>query len=62
MRIVVVLLLLGLASCNAVPSLSEEGLIGQSGWRHQQAIEDANVIMQGMNRARAETEQFAKQP
>jgi hypothetical protein len=62
MRIVGLLLLFGLAACSITPSVSEEGFLGQSAWRHQQAIEDANTIMQGMSRARTDSEWFAKQP
>ena len=62
MRTVVILILLWLTACSAMPSVSEKGFLGQSAWRHHQAIEDANIIMQGMNRARTDSESFAKQP
>ncbi len=62
MRLTVLLSLLCLAGCSAGPSLPEQGFIGESGWRHQQAVQDAEVIMQGMNRARADSERYAKQP
>jgi hypothetical protein len=61
MRIVGLSLLFCLAACSSMPSVSQEGL-GQSAWRHQRAVEDANIIMQGMNRARTDAEWFAKQP
>ncbi len=46
MRIVRILLLSGLAACSATPSVSEGDFLGQSGWRHRQAIEDVDIIMQ----------------
>ena len=62
MRIVALLFLFALAACSFTPSVSEQGFLGQSGWRHQQAIEDANIIMEGMKRAQVDSESFAKQP
>ena len=62
MRFIAALLaVLCLGACSAVPSNSEQGFVDQAGWQHQQAILDANAILQGMNRARAQTEAFAKQ-
>jgi hypothetical protein len=61
-RIVGMSLLFCLAACSSVASMSEEGSPGQFAWRHQRAVEDANIIMQGMNRARTDSEWFAKQP
>jgi hypothetical protein len=50
-----------LAACSSTPSNSEQGFVDQAGWQHQQAVLDANAILQGMNRARAQTEWLAKQ-
>lgn len=63
MRFIVALLaLLCLGACSSsMPSTSERGFVDQASWQHQQAILDANAILQGMNQARAQTEAFAKQ-
>lgn len=62
MRFIAALLaVLCLGGCSSVPSNSEQGFVDQASWQHQQAILDANAILQGMNRARAQTEAFAKQ-
>jgi hypothetical protein len=62
MRFIIALLtMLCLGACSTMPSNSEQGFVDQAGWRHQQAILDANAILQGMNQARAQTEAFAKQ-
>ncbi len=62
MRFIAVLLtVLCLGACNAMQSNSEQGFVDQAGWEHQQAILDANAILQGMNQARAQTERLAKQ-
>jgi hypothetical protein len=53
--------MLCLGACGSVQSNSEQGFIDQAGWRHRQAILDADAILQGMNRARAQNEQLAKQ-
>lgn len=61
MRLIVALLaVLCLGACSSVPSESEQGFVDQAGWRHQQAIRDADAILQGMNQARAQTERLAK--
>lgn len=51
-----------LSGCAGGPSVSERGFLGESSWRHQQAIQDAAVIMQGMNRARADSQRYARLP
>jgi len=62
MRFIVALLaVLWLGACSSMPSSSEQGFVDQVGWQHQQAILDADAILQGMNQARAQTEAFAKQ-
>jgi hypothetical protein len=62
MRFIVALLtVLCLGACGSMPSTSEQGFVDQASWQHQQAILDANAILQGMNQARAQTEAFAKQ-
>jgi hypothetical protein len=62
MRFIVALLaVLCLAACSSTQSNSEHGFVDRASWQHQQAILDANAILQGMNRARAQTEAFAGQ-
>jgi hypothetical protein len=62
MRFITALLaVLCLGACSSVPSSSEHGFVDQASWRHQQAILDANAIVQGMNRARAQSEWLARQ-
>jgi hypothetical protein len=60
MRFIVALLaVLCVAACSSMQSNSEQGFVDQASWQHQQAILDANAILQGMNRARAQNEAFA---
>ncbi len=62
MRFIAVLLtVLCLGACSTVQSGSEQGFVDQAGWEHQQAILDADAILQGMNQARAQNERLAKQ-
>jgi hypothetical protein len=61
MRQIFLLTILCLAGCSALPSLSEQGLVDQAGWRHQQAILDANAIVDGMDQARARSQREVQQ-
>lgn len=61
MRAAVLLTFLCLAGCTSLPSVSEQGFVDQAGWRHQQALRDADAILAGMNQARAQSERVAKQ-
>jgi hypothetical protein len=61
MRPVVILsMIVLLAGCARLQTGSEQGFINQAGWRREQAIRDANIIVQGMNRARAEEDDLAR--
>lgn len=62
MRLAALASLLLLAACSSMPSVSEQGFLGESSWRHQQAAQDAEIIMQGMNQARMNAQRsMAKQ-
>lgn len=61
MRLVVTLsLIVLLAGCATLQTGSEQGFIDQAGWRREQALRDANIILQGMNQARAEEDEMAR--
>jgi hypothetical protein len=51
-----------LAACSEVPrqSASEQALMGQEVWRQQQAVLDAEAILDGMAQARLRAEQQAR--
>lgn len=51
----------GLFGCSSLPTSSEQGFVDEAGWRHQQAILDAQAIMQGMDAARAQSRRTMKQ-
>lgn len=61
MRGAIVAIMLCLAGCGSLPSVSEQGLVDQAGWRHQQAVLDADAIVAGMNQARSHSQRLAKQ-
>jgi len=50
-----------LSGCSSLPSSSEQGFVDEAGWRHQQAVLDAQAIMQGMDLARAQSRRTVKQ-
>jgi hypothetical protein len=51
-----------LAACSEVPtqSASEQDLMRQDGWRQNQAVLDAEAILDGMTQARLRAEQQAR--
>ncbi|MGH7155479.1 MAG: hypothetical protein ACREF3_16245 [Acetobacteraceae bacterium] len=55
------LMLAGLFGCSSLPSSSEQGFVDEAGWRHQQAVLDAQAIVQGMEQARAQSRRTVKQ-
>ncbi len=61
MRVFAVLLTMAcVAGCSNMPTSAEQGFVDEAGWRHQQAVQDANAIVRGMNEARAQAEIMAK--
>jgi len=61
MRRAILLIVLALAGCGSLPSMSVQGLVDQAGWRHQQALQDVDAIIAGMNQARTQSQRLAKQ-
>jgi len=45
------------AACSTAPQTAEQALVRDDGWRNQQAVLDAEAIMQGMAQARHRAEQ-----
>ncbi len=50
-----------LAGCTSPPVVSDIGSADSASARHRQALIDAEVIMQGMNQARSQSQAVAKQ-
>jgi hypothetical protein len=51
-----------LSACSVAPPqpVSEQALVNQDGWRQQQAVLDAQAILEGMAQARNRAQQLAR--
>ena len=62
MRLAAALLTIAcLSACSVMPTQSEHALVTQDAeWRQQQAVLDANAIIQGMAQARHRAQELAR--